>query len=238
MLVSILFDAFIVLVAVLGIVIGLKQGFVKMFILRFRKLASAVIAVFLAKPFGAILTKYFLAEKTVTFIMDKAGITDMPAESVEALKASVPPFLEVVANLFHYDLNALAVTAYANGQGMQEALIRELSYPIASFVSVVLVFIVLYFVFSLGIKLLGGMIENVFELPVLKQINAICGALVGLVLNASAIWVVCQLVGWLLTTDLVAGWTFMEGFSIEGTLIAKYIYHFNPLAFILSVKPK
>ncbi len=238
MLVAIIFDVLIVLLAVLGIIIGIKQGFVKMFILRFRRLASLIIAFFLAKPLGAILNTYFISGKMAGWLVSVANISESPAESPEALLNSVPLVLQVVAKAFSYDLDVLAQEAFASGQGMQTALITKLSYPIASIISVAIVFVVLFIFLCITLKLLGGMIDNIFELPVLKQINSILGAVVGLVMNAVLIWILCQLVGWLLTTDLVSGWSFLEGFSMESTFIAKYIYEFNPVAFVLSIKPE
>ncbi len=238
MAVAIIFDAVIVLAAILGIVIGFKKGLIKMFVLRFKKLTSLVFAVLLAKPFGALLTKYFMAEKVSDWVMSAGNLTDVPAESPEALLESVPSIVRFFAKIFSYDLEGLANTAYENGYGMQRALVNELSYPVAAFISVILVFIILYIVLRISIKLMGGMIENVFELPVLKQVNAISGALVAFVLYAILIWILCRIFGWLLTTEAVGQWAATQGFTIERTFIVKYIYNFNPIAFIFSVNPK
>ncbi len=237
MIVSILLDAFIVFSVILGIVIGLKQGFIKMFVLRFRKVAAAVISLFLAKPVGAVIARYFLADKLAGWIIKWGKIQDASAESADALLNDVPLLMRTLASLSGYDLNALAERAYENGQGMQTTLITDLSYPVASFIAVVLAWIGLFFLLFYTIKLLSKFIENVFELPVLKQINSICGAFIGLVFHAAVIWTLCKVLGWILTTDLLSGMPFMQSFSLESTHIAKYIYHFNPLAFILSVKP-
>ncbi len=238
MIVSIFLDAFIVFAAIIGIVIGLRQGFVKMFVLRFRKIAAAVISLFLAKPLGAVIAKYFLTDKLAGWIMSLANITDAPAESPEKLLETVPLLLRWFAEQVNYDLAGLADRAYANGQGMQRALITELSYPLASLISVIIAWVILCIILYFAIKILSGLIENVFELPVLKQVNAFCGAFVALVLNFTILWLVCQLLEWALTADMLNNLAFMKDFSMEQTYIAKYLCEFNPLAFILSAKPK
>ena len=65
--------------------------------------------------------------------------------------------------------------------------------------------------------------------------NALLGACMSLLLWGSVVWISVKLLVWISGLAPVASLSFMQSFTLDQTYITKYIYHFNPLAFILSL---
>ncbi len=230
-------DILVVILAVAGIGIGIHQGFFKMFFARFSRITSAFFALLIAKPFGKLLTVHFLADKIATWVFNLSKLEELaPASSPEALLESVPWFVKFMANSVGYDLSKAADTAYQSGSGMYHTIIADLTYPIASFIAFVICAVILYFVIRGIIKLLVRFAEGFFELPVISTINKIAGAIFGVCINAIILWILCKLLVGIVSIEGIANTPAMSGFDIQNTFIAKYIYNFNPLAFLLSVK--
>lgn len=238
MAVRVIVDILVVLLAIIGIVAGIRQGFVRLLFQRFRRLSAALIALLISKPLGALITKGFLSDKLTGFIMSAAKLKELPnAASPEELLESVPVVVRWIAQGFHYDLAAAAQRAFEEGDGMYYTVIKELSYPLASTIAVVLSWIALYFLLRLTIRLLLRITDGLFDLPVIKQINCILGACLGLLFNAAIVWCACRVFVWVITLPAFANVSALQSFSIDSTYIAKYVYYFNPLAFILSINP-
>ena len=237
MVLQYILDILVVLLAALGIGVGIHQGFFKMFFAKFGKITSVFFALLIAKPFGKLLTVSFFSDKIANLVFNMAKLEELaPAASSEELLASVPWFVRFMARIVGYDLEVASNAAFNSGKGMYHTIIADLTYPIASFISFIICFVILIFLIRLVIKLLVRFSEGIFELPVISVINKVAGAIFGVCLNAIILWIVCKLLVGVVSINAIANSPAMSNFNIENTFIAKYIYHFNPLAFLLSIK--
>ena len=232
-------DILIIILAVAGIGFGIHQGFFKMFFARFKRITSGFFALLIAKPFAKLLTVHLVADKLTNWIFNLSKLEELaPAESPEALLESVPWFFKFVANSVGYDLEHAANTAFTSSSGMYHTIIAELTYPVASFISFIICAIALYFILRGVVALISHFAEGIFELPVISVVNKVAGAIFGVCINAIIVWILCKALVGLMSIESIANAPALSGFDIENTFIAKYIYHFNPLAFLLSVKQK
>ena len=212
MVLQYILDILVVALAIAGIAMGVHLGFFKMFFAKFSKITSAFFGLLLAKPFASLLTEHFLGAKVTELVFNMSKLTELPpASSAEELLANVPWFVTFAANSLGYDLQAVAEKAYASGDGMYHTIIADLTYPISSFISFVLCAIVAYFIIRGVLKLLEHFGDDIFELPVLRVINKVIGAIFGVCINAIILWVICKLLGGLMSIESIANSSFMSG---------------------------
>lgn len=233
--VAIILDALVCLVALVALLVGLKRGFVWICFRKFRKLAAAFFAVCLAKPLGYLFSELFISDWLTRAIMSLAKIEDTAALSPAEMVAELPTVVRWVADRFHVDVAALAEEAYQSGEGMYYHFLSETSLPIARFLGVILAWIALFIAARIVLRILLSIGTSLMELPVLKQVNALLGACVSVLFSSVFVWLAVQLLVWISGLAPVASLAFMQGFFIESTFITKYIYHFAPLSFLLSL---
>ena len=100
---------------------------------------------------------------------------------------------------------------------------------------VILAWVALFIASLILLRILLSVGTSLTELPVLKQLNALLGACMSLLLWGAVVWISVKLLVWISGLAPVASLSFMQSFTLDQTYITKYIYHFNPLAFILSL---
>ena len=236
MAVAIILDILVCAVLVFGLIAGLRVGLVDFCFRKFRKLSAAIGACLLAKPVGWLLTDLFFSDLFTGWIMSWAKIEDTVAGSPEEMLAELPKLVRWVAEKFDIDVADLANRAYESGEGMYHLFIKEASLPLARFITVILAGIALFFLLRFLLMILSPMFAGIVELPVVKQLNILLGGAVSLLLYAAFVWVGLKVLVWIAGFETVANWGFMQGFSIEKTYVSKFIYAFEPLSFLLSIK--
>ena len=234
--VAIILDALVIVAALVALITGLRRGLVWICFRKFRKVTAGVVALLLAKPLGYLFTELFIGNWLTRLIMSWGKIEDVPASSPEEMVEQLPRLVRAVAGWFHLDVTTLAEEAYNSGEGVYYHFIREASLPLARLFGVILAWVALMLVCLLLVRILLSVGTGLAELPVLKQLNAVLGACTSVLIWGAIVWLVVKLVGWIAGLAPVATLTFMQGFSMEQTYITKYVYHFNPLAFLLSLK--
>ena len=235
MTIAIILDVLVCAVALWGLISGLRHGFVWICFRKFRKITAAALSVFLAKPLGSLFTQWFLSDSLTKLIMSWANIQDTSATSPDEMIQQLPTVIRFIAEHFGLDVTALAQEAYASGEGMYYHFIRETSLPIARGIGVFLAWILVFLVSLILLRILLSIGTSITELPVVKQVNALLGGCVSLVFYAAILWISIKLIVWLSGLSAISSLSFMQDFSIEKTFVTKYIYAFQPLAFILSL---
>lgn len=235
MAVAIVLDALICIIALLALISGLRRGFVWICFRKFRKVTAGVVSLLLAKPLGYWFSKLFISNWLTKLIMSWAKLEDAPAASPDEMVEQLPKLVRAVAGWFGMDVQAIATDAYNGGEGMYYHFIREASLPMARFLGVILAWVALFIASLILLRILLSVGTSLTELPVLKQLNALLGACMSLLLWGAAVWIAVKLLVWISGLAPVASLSFMQSFTLDQTYITKYIYHFNPLAFILSL---
>ncbi len=235
MTVAIVLDALICIVALFALIFGLRRGLVWICFRKFRKVTAGVVSLLLAKPLGYWFSKLFISNWLTRLIMSWAKLEDAPAASPDEMVAQLPKLVRAVAGWFGMDVQAIATDAYNGGEGMYYHFIREASLPIARFFGVILAWVALFIAALILLRILLSIGTSLAELPVLKQLNAVLGACMSLLLWGAVVWLAVKLLVWMTGLAPVASLSFIQSFSLDQTYITKFIYHFNPLSFILSL---
>lgn len=182
---GILFDVVLVAVALLFLYFGVRKGAVRSAIEFFGVIAAFLLAFFLSFWLSDLIFNSLIRNSMLQAVSNAiAGSTGEAAgEKVAEVFAALPGF---VANM----LNAEEVTPQilaAINQGAQAGatfVVDTVVGPIVIMVLRVLLIIVLFIVFSLLIKLLARVGDVFAKLPVIRQLNAMLGGLIGLLKGA------------------------------------------------------
>ena len=150
-------DLVVIGVLILGVVLGAKKGFIK----TIAGLVIVVVSIFGAKFLSSIVTEpitcfvFPLVEESVTSKIGNNVIDpsgiDIVDRAVESAAGTVTPILKVTA----------------------EAFVRSIVHAVA--------FLFCFLVLTIVLRLLMDAVDKVFDLPLLKSVNGILGAVCGLI---------------------------------------------------------
>ena len=95
------------------------------------------------------------------------------------------------------------------------SLLNNIEIPMAK----IAVFVLLFFVVFILLKWIIAVIDKIFKLPVLKQVNVLLGIAVGMICAAAAVIIICMLLR--ISSDVVYNSEYVS--AIEHSRIVKFI---------------
>lgn len=224
-----IFDAILVLIMLIGLIRGYRAGLITLLFKRFRGLAAMVLAFVFARPVASLLN---LSEKITAPVKDLL-LSYVKDSAPDDMATRVPTVIKSLAHLFHVDITGYANDA-ANASGDYiEIFVESASAPLANTIAVAGAFIAVLVGAFIVLWIAGKVINVVFKLPVLKQINTLCGAVAGLFFFGVFAWILCKLS--VFAIDLVPNIEFLNSFDIESTIIGKLLFHLDPMKLLLSL---
>lgn len=213
----------IILVSVFS---GFKKGFFKIIIRLLKGLLCLILAVVFAKPIASLLIETpigtFIQQHLSDAFLAKGGIytlTITEANKAEVFNSAltqlnIPQFL---TNILVSYLNELVVL---NGSvNVADGLASSITF----YILVALSFVIIYFVVLLLCGILNKILKHLAELPIIKPLNRIAGAILNGVISVFSICLILYLVTLILP--------FSEGFA---KWFADTIMLNNPEVFTLS----
>ncbi|MCL2884055.1 MAG: CvpA family protein [Oscillospiraceae bacterium] len=219
---SLLIDIVLVALFLLGVILGWRHGFIKTAV----KIVGFFVALFVAFQLGGLLGGV-VYDSAVAPPLHDAVVSRFDAGSataqdgVQAALDKLPSFMQsALASAGLPDAQTITakldVSADASANAVSSAIIKTLRPILGGLIGVViglLLFIGLYII----VCVLARVLNRVFKLPLLKQINGLLGAVLGLVQGAVFVLIavtVLQLIansgGFVSRDDMansrVAGW--------------------------------
>ncbi len=227
---SLALDAIILFTAIFIIWAGARRGFVRSVMSIFSTFAS-LIAAYAYTPLLSeyVSKKLILAPITGDIHATLISLSRNPATDLfdlGDLASEIPPPLVNVLDRYNVDLNSF-LDKIRGLMGVSEETVygfaEEIAAPTANVISAVIAFVALFLAANIALKLLTGIIDLIFRLPVLKAANTVLGVIFG-VLEAAL--VVCALAVALNTLVETMGSIDPEMFGadvVEKTLISRHI---------------
>ena len=223
-----IFDGVLLLIMLFGLIRGYRSGLITLLFKRFRGLAALAGAVFFARPVCDLLS---LSQKIVAPVKDL--LLEYVAGSAPAeMSGKVPTVIKSLANLFHVDLTKYANDAATAGENYIDAFVQSAAEPLADALAVAGAFLLVLVAGYMALWIIGKFINVVFKLPILKQINVLAGAVAGLLFFAVFAWGLCKVS--VFAFELIPQVEILHHFDIETTIIGKFLFHFDPMKFLLS----
>ncbi len=196
---SLLFDAIILIVAVLAIVLGAKRGFVKSVM----GICTLIAALFVAFAFTPNVAEYI--ENTPMIESIGNGIADTVASltktgensyDLSRLFRDMPEAFTQILERYGVDSRQLADAVNPQsdaGADRVENLAQIISEPVAKAIAGVVSFLLLFVAAVIVLKLLTWILDLIFRLPVLKKANTVLGLIVGVLSAFVWAWVLSAL---------------------------------------------
>ena len=200
-------DIIIISIIVIFAVIGFNRGIAKTLLNLAGLILSAIGAYYLSNFIAQFLYDAFIQQTVIDnieqLIQDK-GAEYAIANSFEAIPQWITGVISFIVGLFgitlsEYGQNMTVAQSITNS--IANAIEASLSSVIVKALSVILIIILFIILFVLAKKLIK-LVNNVFKIPVIKQLNQILGLLLGGIEGMVLVWFAVNLFfGIMLFTD-------------------------------------
>ena len=216
----------VIAILIIGVIVGWVRGFTNMLFETATTLVAIIFAVILCSPVAkAIMKNENLMTKLDTKITQTLKLDDLANKmpSSEELLKNVGLPSVITKNIAKSLDGKTESTAKAAAQATSQFLAKMIIY--------VAVFIVLVILGIIVLHVLDSFFDLLNKLPVVKEVNAFVGAIVGLVLALLAIWIFFAIVTLLGSTPF--GASMLE--SIASNPFLNFLYNNNiPMQFITN----
>lgn len=179
-------DIIIVVVIALFVIFGAKNGIIRSLGEFVGSIAAAFVSAAVGGKVAAAVYNSFFRQSVITKINAAMAVNSGDATGYFS---SLPTF--VIRWLSENGITEQTVSeAVQNGSKNAAAAVETAISPFLIGIIKVFCIIVIFMLMMIIIKVLVKLLSGLFELPVLKQINAIFGAVFGFLAGAVVIWVV------------------------------------------------
>lgn len=235
-----LIDIFLAAVAVLIIIAGYRNGFVKSVL----SLATTIVALVVACAFTPYLSDAicdgFLLEKVSGGIESTVASVAKSGDGYDfdALFTDTPEIMTQVLERYGVSEDSLEKFVSDMTETGSEAVSRVSTFiatPVVREISSVASFIVIFLVSYIILKIVSRLIELLFKAPVLKGADRLAGIIFGVVNAAIVLWALSLVIslGVVALGSVAPGW-FGED-VLENSYIMKIFSKYNPIGIIKNV---
>ena len=221
-------DIEFLLIMAIGIIVGIKLGFIKTVAKPVRFVLSVVIAFTLAANFSAAVVEPLISgpitNQLTAFLSEK--FADMTAEKVDTL----PTLVKFAAGLCNVDIAEVATDV---GEGsIIAAIVSEITTPFTSIICTAVAFIALFFVAKLVLTLLFALIDKIVDNGIVGVANRVIGAVFMGALAFIVCWGAASIFELVINLPVFEGQTWVNEFT--GGFIYKLLKSINPIDILLS----
>jgi len=189
-------DVVILVVLLIGLVIGLRKGFIDQLFSLIGIVAVIVLAVLMCKPVATALMasdKGVIFDKISSILLEKLGsweyytTTQVVWSDVETNKTLIATALEMLG------MPKILVTfGVFNGifRGLSAeptTLQAQLPQQLTLYINYVIAFLILFVVLLVAVIIVKNILKKIVDLPILKQVDQFLGLLFGLLKNFAII---------------------------------------------------
>lgn len=231
---NVLLDLILLGVMVFFVVLGVRRGLVRSAV----HFVGSLAAAFLASALGGGLARWLfdaffrqrLTEKIAETI-ETAGM-DSLNRGVRELMDHLPDFLQRAMEERGVTVSSLeGMLAHRTGEASQ--LVTDALAPVFVGLLKVLAVLLLFFLFSILVRVIADLVSGIFRLPILHQVDLILGGVFGLLLAFVVVWVIVsalQVFVPMLDGNARADLEIL----LNNSQIAGWIVRGNPLAFLFG----
>ncbi len=212
----IVIDIILVSFIVIGIIVGIKRGFIRSVEAPIRFVGSLASAYLLASPLSVKVVEPMigasLTNQLSDYLMSKCA--DPGAE--------LPTLVKLAASIVNVDLEGKTI----------EQIIVEIASPTVHVVTVIIMFVLLFFVSKLILKLAFKILDSVFNTSLLVIPNKIIGCILNALLGAVTAWIGVFVFNFVIHLDSMAEVRWAAEFV--GGPIYNFFLNLSPLDLLLG----
>ena len=229
MLANIIVDCLLVLVLVIGIIIGLKNGFIKTVAKPVKVFLSFLAAVTWSEPIGSGLIKPWisapLTNKLASYI---TGICD--GLTADMASEEMPTVIKLAASLYDIDLNEVA---QGTGEALAQSIVSAVTDPFVGIVSTVLAFALIFIAASILLGIVLVIVNKIAEDGgLIEFVNRALGCVTMFLFAFLIAWVIVSASDIILNIPAIHEMAWVQEFT--GGFVFKFLKNFSPIEIILS----
>lgn len=218
-------DIILALVIFFGAAMGYKKGFVKSVSGPVRFFLSLITAFRLADP----VSRSFLepiVKAPLTNQIKGYLIENCPGITPESASEELPTILKFAASLLDVDVSSLS------GENTIAAIVDNLASPIVHLLSVIITFVLLYFLAKLVYSLLLSVVSAFFDSAVLSLPNKLLGCVFGLFMAMISAWLLTVAFEFIINSSMLSDVAWAQSF--EGGVVYNFFNKHNPIDILLG----
>ncbi len=218
-------DLILVAIVLIGIIMGIKRGFVKTVAKPVKLVAvwvcsfqtcSAFASKFIEPAIGSSVTG-----RLASILRER--FADMAPQSA---KDDLPLVLKIAAGIFDIDVGQIANDS---GAAFADQLAATFAGPLVSIVSLVISFVLLLIIYSLLFTVVIWILNAIFHIGPLSWLNKILGLVFGFAFSFILAWIVSMVVGFVFGLDIV------QIANFEGGTVYNFFREYHPLDLLLGL---
>lgn len=235
---AIVFDVVVFAILILLVILGYKRGLIRTVVNLVGYVISAVLAFFVSLPVSQFLFSTFFKSSAVDLInqeIAKLSGGQSVAAMLDAAFAAIPKNISTFASEYVGPLDQVKDSIIATTPttaDLANVVVDTVIAPIATMLLQTIVFLVLFILFCIIVKLLTRTLKFIDKVPLVGTANAVLGAVFGvleaflfLFLFTTVIAFIIQISGNQLDS--------INQNIVNQTYVFKILYEYNPL---LSIK--
>jgi len=226
MLANIIFDAVLVLMMLIGVIVGAKRGFVRTVAKPVKLALSIWLSFSLSGFFGEKLIKPAISSpitsKITSFLIEKYSYV------TAATSGELPLVVRIAAAMANVDPALIG----SEGEQYIVTLVNEITDPVVTLISVVLAFLILSIVLRLVLSLLLWLLESMVDDGFIGVANRIVGCVITFALSVVVCWCVVALSDFVFHIPAISSMVWVSEFS--GGFVYKFFESISPIDLLLS----
>lgn len=227
-------DTGILILGLLFVLVGFHRGLIKSLVELVGTVAAVIAAILLASMIAPAIFDSFIRPPMIEQIqgaIDNTVGQDMATQVQQVLDA-LPSFLS--QSLAGYGMNADQIGQVMGGTTDNAAgAVADLIAPVVTDLVKTVLMLILFLVLLIVVRLLARGIDRIFGLPVLRQLNAVLGAVFGILKCAVFIMILCAVLHVVLPMLPTVPEIFSQE-TIQSSLLFQYFYDHNPVYSLLQ----
>ncbi len=218
-------DMILVAILLLGVIMGIKRGFVKT-VARPVKLVAVWICSFQACSLFSTKVVEPVIGASITGRLSAILQERFADMAPQTAKDELPLVLKIAAGIFDIDVGQIATDS---GAAFADRLAATFAAPLVSIVSLVISFVLLLIIFSLLFTVVIWIVNAVFRLSPLAWLNRTLGFVFGFAFSFIVAWVASMLIGFVFGLETV------QATGFEGGVVYNFFREYHPLDLLLSL---
>ncbi len=227
MFADVVIDLILVLIFVAGAIYGAKSGFINTVAKPVKFVCALLIAFNLCVPVADAIIQPIIQEP-ITFQITEYLNEQCQHLTSENLAEEMPTLLKLAAGMIGIDING----ELFNTENIIAVIVENLAVPVIHILSVIIGFILLYFiskiVLSVAICLLNAVFDNGLTGIINKVVGGVLGAFFGFVIS----WAAATMISFLIGFPFMQQMQWVSEFS--GGIFYNFLGEYNPIDILLS----
>ena len=230
MYMNIIVDILLCVVVLIGAIVGIKRGFIKMAMRPVKLIASIAIAFALAVTVSNAFFTPMLEAPISSYIADflHNNYSQITAENAAT---DLPTLIRFSAFILNIDISE--VVAEGGNAAVVDVVVDKLISPVIGIVSNVISFIVVFIVCNIILSIVFAIINAVFDRGAIGVVNRVLGCIFSTAFAIIIAWVLAVVGAFVIHSPV------LQGNEMFSTFVGGPIYNFfntyNPIELILSI---